>query len=107
MKRYRTPIKPGQIHQFLGALQLSRLRSGVFVITSLFQKGCYEIVQDSRDLVEVEIDLVDGRQFLEFLGLMNQPDQYLHCADWGRIGYAWNYGLEQKIPVAELQKAPL
>ena len=107
VKRYKSPIKLGQIHQFLGALQLNRLRSGVFVTTSQFQTGCYETVQQSRDLVGVEIDLVDGRRFLEFLNLMNQPEQYLFCADWGRVGYMHNYGLENRIPVAELENAPL
>ncbi len=73
MKRYRQPIKLGYIHQFFGAIVDSqRSSTGVFVTTSRFQRGCYEVADDLAQVAGVKIDLVDGKRFLEFLGLLNQ-----------------------------------
>lgn len=107
VKRYRTSIKLGQIHQLLGALQLAQLRRGVFVTTSRFQKGCYEAIEQSNDLLGIEIDLVDGRRFLEFLDLMNQTTDRLYCLEWKKSGYTVNYGEREGLPVSELLQAPI
>jgi HJR/Mrr/RecB family endonuclease len=107
VKRYRSSIELGQIHQFLGALQLARLDSGVFVTTSRFQKGCYEAIEQSNELLGIEIRLVDGRRFLEFLGLMNQANDRLYCPEWKKSGYTVNYGDGVAIPLSEILKAPV
>lgn len=106
VKRYRGPIKLGKIHQFLGALHLAGLSSGVFVTASRFQKGCYEVVEDSRELLGVEIDLLDGRKFLEFVGVLNQAEDRLYCLEWRKSGYTCSHGESKGVSVSELQRAP-
>jgi restriction system protein len=107
VKRYRSSIELGQIHQFLGALQLAQLSGGVFVTTSRFQRGCYEAVEQSDDVIGIEIDLVDGRRFLEFLDLMNKRADRLYCLEWKKSGYTVNYGEREGIPLSELLQAPI
>jgi restriction system protein len=107
VKRYRAPIELGQIHQFLGALQLAGMSKGVFVATSRYQKGCYEVIKSSQALLGVEIDLVDGRRFLEFLGIWNSRKTHVYCKEWNKSGYTTNYGQDEGIPLETLLKAPL
>jgi restriction endonuclease Mrr len=107
VKRYKGPIELGQIHQFLGALQLARLNKGVFVTTSRFQHGCYEAIEQSSELLGVEIDLVDGRRFLDFLSLMNPRRDRVYCLGWEKSGYTPNFGPGREIPLAELLRAPI
>jgi HJR/Mrr/RecB family endonuclease len=109
VKRYKSPIKLGQIHQFLGALQLAQLSEGVFVTTSRFQKRCYEAVKQSSELLGVEIGLVNGQRFLEFLDLINpmtEMTDQLYCLELARSGYA---ALREGrgISVTELLRAPI
>ena len=106
VKRYKTPIELGQIHQFLGALQLARLREGVFLTTSRFRRGCYETVKQTKELLGIEIDLVEGRRFLEFLQLMNQSKERVYCLELERSGYTFSSDRFNGIPLAELLRAP-
>lgn len=108
VKRYKCSIELGQIHQFLGALQLSKLGKGVFVTSSRFQRGCYEVIKQSSDLLGIEIDLVDGRQLLDFIGILNKkPDQF-YCRDWSPTGYNGAPSAKKEgIPFADLQNAPI
>ena len=71
VKRYKTPILLNLIHQFCGAMVESRFHRGVFVTASRFQRGCYNTVSAIAKNGGFEIDLVDGRRFLEFLGCLN------------------------------------
>lgn len=83
VKRYRHPIKLGYIHQFFGAMVESQYAKGVFVTTSKFQKGCYEVADTLDSIAGISIDLVDGRQFLDWLGIMNKRQNKVYCPLWG------------------------
>lgn len=104
VKRYRNPIELAAIHQFLGALLLNRQRSGVFVTTSRFRSGCYEVAEESSDLLGIEIDLVDGKRLLEFLALLNKKSDYIHCGDWARFGSSPGSPVDSRVPISHLKK---
>jgi len=70
-KRYARPVELGSIHQLFGALVDNSLRHGVFVTSGRFQSGCFETRDSLQSKSNVSIDLVDGRRFLEFLGIYN------------------------------------
>jgi restriction endonuclease Mrr len=71
VKRYRGPIRLSLIHQFCGAMVQSGHRRGVFVTASQFQRGCYDTAASLAKMGGFDIDLVDGRRFLEFIGCLN------------------------------------
>lgn len=83
-KRYKNPIKLGQIHQFFGALFDAEYKSGVFVTSGLFQRGCYDTVNSLEVKSGIEIDLVNGEKFLDWLGLLNKQEREVDCFFWGR-----------------------
>lgn len=90
-KRYRHPIKLGVVHQFLGALGMAQIKHGVLVTSSQFQKGCYEEVANSPEILGIEVDLVDGQRFLEFLEIANTKTDKIYCPYWRQVGYASNW----------------
>jgi restriction endonuclease Mrr len=71
VKRYRNPIRLSRIHEFCGAMVQSDLRRGIFVTASRFQRGCYDTVASLAQIGGFEIDLVDGKRFLDFIGCLN------------------------------------
>jgi HJR/Mrr/RecB family endonuclease len=84
VKRYNQPIKLGLIHQFCGAMVESRFGRGVFVTAGRFQRGCYSTASALEEIGGYEIDLVDGRRFLEFIGCMNvQRKNKVFVPVWG------------------------
>lgn len=66
VKRYRESIEVSQIREFIGALFLKGIESGVFVTTSTFQRGARNLVREAMKK-DISIALVDGDQFLSEL----------------------------------------
>ena len=73
VKRYRSKIKVDQIRAFLGALVLGDYDRGIFVSTSEFQPGAFDAAIKAMRL-GVSIDLMDGKRFLEDLGIAQMRD---------------------------------
>jgi hypothetical protein len=90
VKRTSRPIRVGLIREFCGAMidPENRYRRGVFVTTSSFQSGCPKFCERLRkqEDIKIDIDLVDGRRFLEYLGLLNTSNTpRIYCPVWGTV----------------------
>lgn len=68
VKRYRGSINVDQIRSFSGALFLGGFTRGVFVTTSRYEAGCDGVAALSG-VRGIPIELLDGRQFLDSLGV--------------------------------------
>lgn len=85
VKRYKRPVELSLIHQFCGAMVDSGYRKGYFVTTGSFRRGCDGVIQRLRLRGQIEIDLVHGRRFLEFLRILNDKHvQEVYCPLWGQ-----------------------
>ncbi|WP_378939936.1 restriction endonuclease [Pedobacter sp. BG31] len=61
VKRTKNAIKLEQVRSFLGALTLQGIQNGIYVSTSEFQRGCYDIANSCS------INLFGGSRFYEIL----------------------------------------
>jgi hypothetical protein len=86
VKRYSGSIRLSIVHEFCGALVESNNKSGVLVTSSRFQSGCFDSAKTIHENAGIKIDLVDGKRFLEFLGLLNQSPRELKCPLWDQYG---------------------
>ena len=85
VKRYNSPIRLSLIHQFCGAMIESGFRKGVFVTSGRFQPGCLTTAA-ALENEGFEIDLVEGKRFLEFLGCLNCKRAKKICVPvWGNV----------------------
>lgn len=66
VKRYKDSIQVSQIRGFLGALIENNMTKGIFVTTSIFQKGAYKTV-DKYSQQNYKIELVDCDKFYDLL----------------------------------------
>ena len=80
VKRYKNDISVSQIREFLGALVLNGFTKGVFVTTSRFQKGAYEVV-GAMEKKGVLIRLMDNGRFFDALGMTRRPE-YSTIDEW-------------------------
>ncbi len=84
VKRYRRPIELGMIHQFAGAMIDGSFKKGIFITSSKYRSGCFKVARNIEKNSELEIDLVDGRRFLEFLGTFNNKQNSVIVPYWRR-----------------------
>ena len=94
VKRNKNPIELGQIHQFYGAMVDARLNRGVFVTTSRFRRGARLTAKSLAERSDIEIDLVEGKRLLEFLGIYNTKKKPLRAEEfpfWRTHGYWMNF----------------
>jgi len=77
------------IHQFTGALIDNGYKKGVFLTSGSFRKGCFTVIKSIHEKSKIEIDLVDGKRFLEFLKLFNSTkiNTLIKCQHWHNHGY--------------------
>ena len=71
VKRQRRPVELGIIHQFFGAMVSADRKEGVFLTTGRFRAGAKAEASVLSSKTSVNISLVDGRRFLEFIGVLN------------------------------------
>ncbi|HEX5720512.1 MAG TPA: restriction endonuclease [Thermoanaerobaculia bacterium] len=83
VKRHRSPIELGMIHQFFGAMVDNERKEGVFVTSGRFRSGALATADSLRRKTGIRIDLVDGRRLLEFIGIMNVGRQRPRASDFG------------------------
>ena len=69
VKRYKHRIKVEQIRSFIGALVVNGCTSGIFVTTSGFQRGAYELAKKSGKGYAA-IELMDAEKFFEALEIV-------------------------------------
>ncbi|MDH5232819.1 MAG: restriction endonuclease [Gammaproteobacteria bacterium] len=89
VKRYKNPIELGLIHQFYGALIDGQHRNGVFVTSGRYRSGAIKTA-NRLSKMGVQIDLVDGKRFLEFLNVLNYRKKLptpSDCPYWKAVGY--------------------
>jgi len=85
VKRHKNPIELGYIHQLCGAMIDARIKKGIFVTSGRYRSGCYQTVK-SLEKAGIEIDLVDGNKFLDFLGCLNsKKTKQINIPFWGVI----------------------
>lgn len=68
VKRYQRSIEVEQIRSFLGALIVGRYTRGIFVSAADFQRGAKKLAKHCTNQ-HIPIELVDGKRFLELLGI--------------------------------------
>jgi restriction endonuclease Mrr len=82
VKRHRRPIELGVIHQFFGALVSADRKEDVFLTTGRFRAGAQAEAAFLSSKTSVSISLVDGRRFLDFIGILNSRRQKPMAADF-------------------------
>ena len=72
VKRFKHSIEVSQIREFVGALELSNTKKGVFVTTSRYTKGVHRTVQKYSER-GWSVDLIDSDSLYDALNISRLP----------------------------------
>jgi hypothetical protein len=83
VKRHKRPITLSLIHSFFGALFDGGYNRGIFVTSGRYQRGCRLVTAGLNAKSSIQIELIDGKQFLDFLQAYgNQKSGRVLCPPW-------------------------
>ena len=77
IKRHKNSIRIDQIRSFIGALVLGDITKGIFVTTSRFQSGAYDILSAANNR-GIQLNLVDAEKLYDLLRISQISDLNLY-----------------------------